>query len=235
MAYEIWHEVTLSLGAALALFGFFRGQEHHKDREFREVGMRLADGSSPLMRAAAAAELPSFFRYRRAMVLGRPYKDQCLVLVLAGLKVEKEEHFVRQALINALHCIIQDGSWPAGVHPDLRDAQLQALRMWGVAFDGFDLSCSTLMESDLGNASFVGSKLWRADLSKARLSDADFTDAELWDADFSNANLENARLVTEHVNSQTRFHGSNQNGMLVSQNVVKQCPGIDRDAVRSPN
>ena len=73
----------------------------------------------------------------------------------------------------------------------------------------------------------MAAKLWHARLNDARLSHADFTDAQIWDADFRNANLEGALLRTEHVNSNTLFHGASLKGATLSHAVLALGQGVD--------
>jgi len=226
--YDLWREITVTVGAILALLGFFRGQEQHKDSDFQELGMRLANSESAMIRATAATQLPAYFNYRRYLIFRRPYRKQALSFALNGLKVSGEKKFVRQALVDALNDMLQRRRRrrlfrrkPPALN--LIDAHLDQLILFNFVFDGANLTQATLKHSDLGNASFVNAKLWRADLSHAKLTEADLTDAKIWDADFSHANLENAVIRTQHVNAQTRFDNANLKGAALSRAVVEQC------------
>jgi hypothetical protein len=85
MAYELWTEITVTVGSALGLLGFFRSQEQRKDAAFRELAVGLCNRESPLMRAFAARQLPSYYRYRRYFLLKAPYASQAVSLATYGL------------------------------------------------------------------------------------------------------------------------------------------------------
>lgn len=223
MAYELWREITLTVGTLVALVGFLRGQEHRKDGSLNDLGIRLANSDSAMMRASAATQLPAFFSYRRYFLLNYPYRPQALNFVLNGLKVENEAKFVRQALIDALGEMLRKSRRHSLTPLNLIDAKLDELIIFGFRFDKSDLTQAILCHSDLGDTSFINAKLWRADLSHAKLTNTDFTDAQLWDTNFSHANLENSLILTPHVNEQTRFEKANLKGAKVSPTVAEVC------------
>jgi uncharacterized protein YjbI with pentapeptide repeats len=231
MSYELWRETTLTVGTALALLGFFRGQEQRQDADFHELGVRLSDSDSAMMRATAATQLPAYFGYRRYLILRRPYRHQALGFALNGLKVSDEEKFVRQALVDALGAMLRRRRRHEFPVLNLIDAHLDELIMFGFPFDGTDLTQASLAHSDLGSASFVNAKLWRANLSHAKLTDANLTGAQLWDANLSHANLENALIRTPHVNAQTRFDHANLKGATLSRAIVDVCNLRDLEGV----
>jgi len=231
MSYELWREITLTVGTALALLGFFRGQEQRKDADFHELGVRLSDSDSAMMRATAATQLPTYFGYRCYLILRRPYRHQALSFALNGLKVSGEKKFVRQALADALGAMLRRKRRHEFPALNLIDAQLDELIMFGFPFDDADLTQASLTHCDLGNASFVNAKLWRANLSHAKLTDANLTGAQLWDANFSHANLENALIRTPHVNAQTRFDHAILKGATLSRAIVDICSPRDLEGV----
>ena len=231
MSYELWREITLTVGTALALLGFFRGQEQRKDTDFHELGVRLSDSDSAMMRATAATQLPTYFGYRCYLILRRPYRHQALSFALNGLKVSGEKKFVRQALADALGAMLRRKRRHEFPVLNLIDAQLDELIMFGFPFDDADLTQASLTHCDLGNASFVNAKLWRANLSHAKLTDANLTGAQLWDANFSHANLENALIRTPHVNAQTRFDHAILKGATLSRAIVDICSLRDLEGV----
>jgi hypothetical protein len=224
MHLEVWHELTLSLGSAFAVLGFFRSLEQRKDTEFNELIARLCDSGSAVARAAAARQLPSFFKYR-SFSLSRPYRELALELACNGLKVPTEVHFVRQALADSLRVMLGALGPRKWGSVRLIDARLDRLILHDFPFDEVDLTEANLEHSDLGNASFVGAKLWRAKLCHAKLTSANFDGAKIWDTDFSHANLEGARIDTQETNEHTRFDHANLQGVVASEK-VKECRGF---------
>ncbi len=200
MAYEVWHEMTLTVGAAVGILTFLRAQEQRKDSDFQELGGQLSNPTSPLMRATAASQLPSYFTYRRYLIFHRPYSQTALDFVLSGLKVAEEEKFVRQALANALKTMLQKRNRPKLSQLDLTDGNLDELVLHWFPFDVMDLIDASLRKCDLGNARFVKANLWKADLSHSKLTSANLNDAKLWEAKFDHCNLEDAEIITPHVN-----------------------------------
>ena len=139
MEYGFWREITVSVGSFLALLGFLRGQEQHKDAAFRDLREHLSDPESAVKRATAAAQLPSFFCYRRFFIFNKPYQSQALDFALNGLKEANEKKFVRQSLINALRDMCHMARKGKLLKRDLIDAQLNELIMNGFIFDGMNL------------------------------------------------------------------------------------------------
>ena len=199
MSYELWREITVSVGAALGLLGFFRSQEHRKEQRFIELIRELSNPHSAMLRAAAASQLHHYFNYRRYGFFGRPFQHQALIMAIHGLKEPEEITFVRQELVNAMHQMLQKSDRKSFPRANLIDSKLDHLIMHGFSFDYVDLTQASLKECDLGLASFVGAKLWKAYLVGSNLSSANFTDAMLWDADLSNTNLEDATIIPPKI------------------------------------
>jgi hypothetical protein len=203
----------------LAVAGFFRSMEQTKDGAFRDVTSRLGDKSSAVIRAAAAGQLPHFFRYKRYFLLRRPYAGQVLHLMLHALKKE-DDLDVRQMLFNSLLAIqgkasLKDVAKSVGEDLgrgiDLVRARLDDLIMDGFNFDGIDMTEASMVRSSMQRARFVGAKLWKAKLCHANLLEADLTKTELWDANLEHADLRRAKLLTEEVDHMS-IKGANLSG-----------------------
>lgn len=246
MDLELWREITLSIGTALGVLGFFRSLEQRKDEAFGALTVRLCSRESPVMRAGAAGQLPSFFRYRRYLILHRPYRRQALELAVNALKIAGEPVFVRQALVDALMKMLPShpgerllprllGSrcpawWKTRLLSRYRrdreirliGAYLDRLIMMGFVFDYADLTEATLTESGLEGASFVGVNLWKASLHNSNLMGTDFTAARLWETDLTKTNITGARLVGCAVNDGTKWP-PRIDGALLSAEVAEMC------------
>ncbi|MEM8962027.1 MAG: pentapeptide repeat-containing protein [Acidobacteriota bacterium] len=91
------------------------------------------------------------------------------------------------------------GSGPAGVHIDLRGADLSGADLANVELPGANLSNVDLSGANLSDADFSHVDLSDADLSDANLSDANLVHANLSGADFTNANLSSADLSGSYL------------------------------------
>jgi len=259
MDYSLWREITISVGTALGLIGFFRAQEQRKEANFLELVRELSNSDSATLRATAASQLPAYFNYRAYLFFKRPYRHQAFMLAVHSLKEPNEERFVRQEAVHALHTMLLRRDTDEFPHPNLIGAKLDQLIMYGFPFDGADLTQASLRECDLGGASFARAKLWKAIVTHSKLSSANFSGAELWDADFSHSNLEranfrnaklnkvnffnaalwgadfsgaeleNATLLTGNVDSQTRFDGAHLEGATISRRLVEVCKVDTKD------
>jgi pentapeptide repeat protein len=223
--YELWHEISLTLGGTVGLLTFVRGQEQRRDNDFQEIGARLSSPTAAMLRATAARQLPKYFAYRRFGLFWRPYRLTAVSLALDALKVKPEEKFVRQALVEALktmlsRCVSRDFENQSFT---LIDANLDELIMYKFPFDRIDLTNASLQRADLGGATFRQSKLWKADLTHSKLASADLTGANLWDTNLSRCNLKDATIVTPYVNDLTKFEGADLMNARLSIEVAQIC------------
>lgn len=218
--YEIWHEITISAGVISGTVAFFRALEQRKDAAFAEVMTHLGADKSPVLRAGAARRLPSLHRYRRFVFGRRPYREQALELAIDALKVD-QERFVRQALIESLQKMIPAEEQRPRIR--LEHACLNELAMMGFDFAGFELTSTSICESGLEGANFAGANLWKVTVEKSNLEGADLTGAKLWDANLCDTNLKRAKLLTSHVNPNTRFQKAQLEDAVLSKAVRDLC------------
>ncbi len=226
-------DITLIVGAAIAIFGFFRSMEQKKEQRFLEIIRELSNKDSSMLRSIGAAETPKYFYYRSYMFFERPFKSQSLSMALHALKIDNEEVFVRQECINSVQEMFKD----VGIHTcpraNMIRSKLNKLIMHHFDFRSVDLSASCLNESDLGSADLRKAKLWECTFRNTNLKGTKLDCAEIWDADFSDADLEDAslRIKQKGVNAQTCFQNTTFRNTKVSEAVVNMCglqgvPGI---------
>jgi hypothetical protein len=223
MDFALWREITISVGAAVALIGLFRNLEQRKEASFREMVRDISHSESAVLRATAASQLPAYFKYRLYGFLNRPYRHQAFILALHGLKNSTEKKFVRQELAYALRNMLRERRKNELSEPNLIEACLDQLIMHDFDFSGVNLTAASLRECDLGNASFVKAKLWKADLTNSKLTSVDLSDAMLWDANFTHTDLRGATILTNEVNEHTRFDGAVLTGARVSRAIIEMC------------
>jgi Pentapeptide repeats (8 copies) len=221
MNTSLWHETTLTVGVLGGMVGFFRGLEQRKDTAFAEMTARLCNPQSEVLRASAARELPAFHAYRRFVLGKRPFRAQSLELALNALKVEGQNIFVRQALVESLQQMLPNPQDRGRIRLDY--ACLENLIMIGFDFEDLELTHAKAIESGLERARFARANLWHAKFCGSNLQEADFSETRLWDADLSRTDLRGARLLTAHVNENTRLDKALLSRASLSREVAALC------------
>jgi hypothetical protein len=239
---DVVRDASLVFAAVFGVLAFLRRLEQSKDEAFAQLASRLS-APEPGLRAAAARQLPSFFRYHRYFFY-RPYRTQALNLATDALKwrrgeerfeVPREERFVSQALVDALGRML---SWARPrelirirlIQADLHRLILQPNRESPVKptttrfiFDHTDLTEARIVECGLERASFVYALLWKAKLYKTNLRGADFTEAALWGTDFNGSDLRETRLLTQKVDKDTSFANTDLTDAQISPKIADLC------------
>lgn len=223
MDYALWREITVSVGALLGLLGFFRSLEQKKEQSFLQTIRELSNHSSAMLRAVAASQLPNHFLYKSYGFLKRPFKHQAFVMAQHGLKEKDELPFVRQELVNSFQKMLKNSIRKEYPRANLVQANLAELILHDFDFSRIDLTDAKLGKCDLGNADFEEARLWKATFINSKLTNCNLNNAMIWDADFSFSNLTNARLLTNHVNDNTKFQGATFKNTKISNKIAELC------------
>lgn len=206
---ERWKVVLLTIAAFSTFLTFFipfvNQREQQMDQTFSEALQRLAD-VNPAVRASGAIDLVDLYHYRRFFRLGSsPYKNRCIFLLQNSLKIEGEEEFVRQAIIQALREI----NPKAMENARLKGADLSDLDLSGISFKGSDLAFSNLSGATAAGPQSIPASFERANLMYADMRDTEFMRASFRGALLEGTNMSGSRLWHRTDLSEALLLGTN--------------------------
>jgi len=195
---ERWKVVLLTIAAFSTFLTFFipfvNQREQQMDQAFSETLQRLTN-VNPAVRVSGAIELVDLYHYQRFFRLGSsPYKSRCIFLLQNSLKIEGEEEFVRQAIIQALREIGPDATEFA----QLKGANLSNLDLLGISFKRADFAGSNLSGATaIGSPLSISVSFERANLSFADMKDIMFKSSSFRGAILISTDMSGSRLWQE--------------------------------------